>query len=261
MVADHDQRRVWKRERERTGLAEDALDLTRHPALALLGDPKVCAVLLPADPLAPLLDFDQAVDAVPATLDGQIRNQVSYLGSEQVTGTHALRTSRTSRTSHDQPPDFLAGVARHGGAVAGVGSAAYYTTKDDPPWRLYRLFAIVAVVRTALQTQAAVILRLGSGTDLAGGPWELTIAVPGAKGSLLGAYAPGWQPAEHVDNPPMCTAENPVVRLEIEQFPTDPDGVAALLDLAMGRAVNIFGTTDPLYAYAKNPGGGVPSDY
>jgi hypothetical protein len=257
-VADHDQRRAWQQERERTGLTEDGLDLMRHPALARLGEPRVGAVLLPADPLAPLVDFDQIIGGIPTMLDGKIRNLVSYLNSEEITGTHALRASKPS---YDGPAKFVAGVARHGGAVAGVGPAAFYITKSDAPRRLYRLFAIVAVVRTALQTQAAVLDRLGSGAGLADGPWELTIAAPGARGALLGAYADGWQDAEHVDNPPMCTAEHPVARLEIEQFPTDPDALAALLNRAMSRVVNIFGTTDPLYAYRKNRSGGVPKDY
>jgi len=257
-VIDYEQRRAWARERARVGLAEEDLDLSRHPAYARLAAPTVAAVLLPPDPLAPPVDFGDALAAVPSRLNGQMANAVSLLNGEEITGTHALRLALDG---YDGPAKFLAGVARHGGAVAGVGSPGIYLTRSDPPQRIYRLFAVVAVVRAALITQAAVIDRLGAEAGLPDGPWELTVAAPGAQGALLGAYAPGWQSAEHVDSPPMCTAEHPVVRLEIEQFPTDRDGVASLLDRAVSRAVNLFGTAEPLYANAQNVAGGVPSDY
>lgn len=257
-VIEYVQRRAWARERARVGLAEEDLDLSRHPAFARLSAPTVAAVLLPPDPLAPAVEFDDALAGVPSQLNGQIRNAVSLLNGEEITGTHALRLALDG---YEGPAKFVAGVARHGGAVAGVGSPGIYLTRSDPPQRIYRLFAVVAVVRAALVTQAAVLDRLGAVAGLPDGPWELTVAAPGAQGALLGAYAPGWQSAEHVDFPPTCTAEQAVVRLEIEQFPTDRDGIASLLDRAMSRAVNLFGTSEPLYANAQNVAAGVATDY
>lgn len=253
------QRRAWARERTRVGLAEEDLDLSRHPAFARLSAPTVAAVLLPPDPLAPAVEFDDALAAVPSQLNGQIRNAVSLLNSEDITGTHALRLALDG--GYEEPAKFVAGVARHGGSFAGVGSPGIYLTHSEPPQRIYRLFVIVAVVRAALVTQAAVLDRLGAEAGLPDGPWELTVAAPGARGALLDAYAPGWQSAEHVNFPPTCTAEHAVVRLEIEQFPTDRNGIASLLNRAMSRAVNLFGTAEPLYANSHNVAAGVATDY
>ncbi len=47
-------------------------------------------MLLPSDPLAPAVEFGDALAAVPSQLNGQIRNAVSLLNGEEITGTHAL---------------------------------------------------------------------------------------------------------------------------------------------------------------------------
>ena len=258
LVIDYAQRRAWAHERARVGAAEEHLELSRHPAFARLPELTVAAMLLPPDPLAPALEFDDVFPAIPSQLNGQIRNAVSLLSSEELTGTHALRHSSAP---YEGPAKFVAGVARHGGAIAGAGSPGIYQARGEPPQRIYRLFVIVAVVRAALVTQAAVIDRLGAEAGLPDGPWELTVAMPGGQGAWLGAYAPGWHPVEHLDSPPMCMAANPVVRLEIDHFPTDRDGIGSLLEQAMSRVVNIFGTAEPLYADARNVSAGIPTDY
>lgn len=257
-MIDNEQRRVWALERDRIGLAEDELDLSRHDALAGLDEATVGVVLLPPDPLAPLLDFDDVMSTIPDQLTGQMRNGVSTLNVEWITGTFA---AKAARDDYRAPARAVVGVARHGGAFAGVGATGTYTVGRDPQWQVRRLAALVGAIRVALQVQVAVHVRLGARACLPDGPWEVTIAAPGATGALLGGYAPGWQPVEEVDSPPLCRASNPIARLEIKRLPSDDAGMGGLLVQAMKRAVNIFSTVDPLYADARSVAAGVPRNF
>jgi hypothetical protein len=119
-MIDHVQRRVWDRERSRLGLADDDVYGTRHPVLARLGESTLGVMLLPADPLAPVLDFDDgSLALIPERLTGRISNAVSILNTVEITGQYLLRVARNQ---HDEPARAVVGFARHGGAVAGVAT-------------------------------------------------------------------------------------------------------------------------------------------
>lgn len=243
-MIDHVQRRVWDRERSRLGLADDDVDVMRHPALARLDEPTVGVMLLPSDPLAAVLDFDdRSLASIPERLTGQISNGVSFLNTVEMTGQYLLRVARNQ---HDEPARAVVGFARHGGAVAGVGATGRY----QPPGEahaIYRLSWFTGAIRAALITQRALLANPGVYSRLPAGPFELVVVAPAANGTLLGVYAEGWEPVEHVFDPPLCTTNHPVVRLEIDAFPTDNTGLTELLTRAMSRVVNLFGTSKPLY--------------
>jgi len=251
---DHGQRRVWERERSRLGLGDDLLDATQHPALAILDRATVGVVLIPRDPLAPLLDFDAAaLDALPDRFTGQIANGVLFLNAVVTGGQYLLRVARNAA---NEPARALVGLSRHGGALAGVGAPGRYQLRTDGP-DIYRLSSFAGAVRAALKAQRdaiAVVPKLA-------GPFELLVVAPGASGCLLGGYAPGWEPVEHSFDPPLCTVVPPAVRLEVEDFPADDAGLDALLTGTMSRVVNIFGTTSALYADSKDPNCAVAPGY
>jgi hypothetical protein len=256
MGIDYMQRRAWLRQRLALGLEEADLDLTRHPAFARMPDVRAAVVLLPADPLAALLDFNGEIpDAIPQQLTGEAgKLGGAFLNQNAITGSHTLRMSMTDAGD----ARVLAGVARHGGAVAGGGTGCTYEWAGNP---VYRLNVLTGLVRIALQTQAAVN-RLPDGEALRDGPFELVVALPGATGALLGAFAPGWAKIEEgFDDPPVCADSRPTSRLEIESFPTSPDEIDPILTQAMSRVVNVFGTEIPLYAHRNAPSDGVARGY
>jgi len=248
-MIDHVQRRVWDRERSRLGLAEDDVDVTRHPVLARLGEPTVGVMLLPADPLPPdplaaVLDFDDgSLVLIPERLTGRISNGVSFLNTVEMTGQYLLRVARNQ---HDEPARAVVGFARHGGVVAGVGTMGSYQPIGEK-YGIYRLSAFAGAIRAALRTQEALLANPRVSSRLPAGPFELVVVAPAANGTLLGGYAEGWEPVDQTFDPPLCTTSHPVVRLEIDAFPTDNTGLTELLTRAMSRVVNLFGTSQPLY--------------
>ncbi len=243
-MIDHVQRRVWDRERSRLGLADDDVDVTRHPVLARLGEPTVGVMLLPADPLAAVLDFDDgSLALIPERLTGRISNGVSFLNTVEMTGQYLLRVARNQ---HDEPARAVVGFARHGGVVAGVGTMGSYQPPGEK-YGIYRLSAFAGAIRAALRTQEALLANPRVSSRLPAGPFELVVVAPAANRTLLGGYAEGWEPVEQSFDPPLCTTSHPVVRLEIDAFPTDNTDLTELLTRAMSRVVNLFGTSQPLY--------------
>jgi len=252
VAVELEQRQVWTRERARLGIADDALDVSKHPALALLDPPRIGVVVLPPDPHAVPLDFDDVHGSVPPQFTGRTVQFVSRLDTKLLTGQHALRAANEGK-------DAVAGVARHGGAVAGIGGAGVSEPDGDGGRRIYRLFALTAAVRIALETQATVLERHPD-AGLPEGPWELTVVAPGASGALLGGYAPEWLSVDELDRPPRCIASSPVVRVEIDGFPPS-DKIDRLLTQVMSRVVNLFGTAEPLYANQRAVSEGVPRNF
>lgn len=256
MTIDYAQRGAWQDHRTDIGLRERALHPVLHPAFSLMAEPACVVVLLPQDPLAPLLDFDAETSSmIPQRFEGfASRMRDSVLNEVLSSGSHMLRVTRDPAG----PLRSLAGVARHGGAVAAVGSAAAY---DHRGTRVLRLSSLTSTVRLALATQIEVH-RLPAAKHLAGGPFEVTVALPGAAGSLLDGYAPGWTGLQDgLDSPPVCEDENAMIRLEIAAVPTERDDIGRVLTQIMGRVGNLFGTDEPLYAPRMNINAGVARDY
>lgn len=158
MTIDYAQRLTWLRHRLALGIDESDLDVGRHPAFSGVRDLTAAVMILPADPLAPLIGFrGEAPGVIPRQLEGRIgKHSCSNLHYPTFSGGYALRVSRDTE---DKTPSVLAGVARHGGAVAGMGAINRVSLGDavgDKPVREYRLDAITALVRVALQTQMRV---------------------------------------------------------------------------------------------------------
>lgn len=251
-MIDREQRLAWATARAQVGMTDGDLDPSKHPVFAQIADLSVAVMLLPADPLASVLDFADVLPVVSPFVVGQLSRSVGQLEHEEITGTHLFRVSRSSATGEI---GMAVGLARHGGAFAGVGRSGRHLTRYDQS--AVRLSAIVCATRAALSTQADLLSRLGQMVPT--GPWELIIATPGATGAVLGAYAPRWPSVEEQDPAPTCTMDHPMVRLEIPELP-DPDGLSVLLARAMSRAVNIFGTTTEFYAASGTPNK-VAADY
>lgn len=132
-----------------------------------------------------------------------------------------------------------------GGLEIGLGSRAVWTQNDI---KCFFLTAVVARLWWAFAVQAE--LR----TPQADGPWEVTLALVGTEGSLLGGLAEGWtEPFQGFHDMAPCREPNVLIRIEHEKISSaeDAEGLAfalgGLIENAWGYAIRRFiARTGPL---------------
>jgi hypothetical protein len=154
-------------------------------------------------------------------------------------------------------------VHRNGGVTVGL-SADEGTAELDirgTPQRVYILFAMVGAVRLALLAQEQVLIVLDRRGVASAGPWELSVALPGASGTTLGGSAEGWDDVRHAFHRPTCTDPAPLIHDQLSALPSGKDARRAALTRVAGRTVNAFGTYSPLYVPTGDDSGLVPDTY
>lgn len=260
-VTDYEQRAVWREERERLGLVPGTPGFGRQGVMARVDGPAVQVVLLPPDPSVGAVEFDaELAGAMPGELTGVITNGVRVLGRVSTSSTHLFKEAAGDGGAGSRA---LLGVARHGGVVAGIAerSGRYPLGSDGGP-QAQRLSAVSGAVRLAIRAQAAVLAHLSErGRWAPGGPWELAVALPGARGTVLGALADGWDEPGKGSDGHACVGDDPLVTLELDGVPGEIRAQREALRRVLSRVVNAFGTTLPLYLPAGSPEGEVPDAY
>ena len=86
------------------------------------------------------------------------------------------------------------------------------------------------------------------------GPWEVTLALAGTEGSLLGGLAEGWkQPFGGFNDATPCRDSNVLIRVERDDLPSAEDArefaftLGGLIENACGYAIRRFiARTGPL---------------
>ena len=75
---------------------------------------------------------------------------------------------------------------------------------------------VSGTVRRAILPQADAVAHLAA-MDLwaASGPWEVSVALPGALGAVLGAFASGWAEPDRAFDVYECGEDDPLVTLEL----------------------------------------------
>lgn len=258
-VADRAQREIWRDEWEALGLVPGAPGFGRRGLMARLDGQAVQVVLLPADPSVAAVEFDAAlVQALPDRFTGQIANGVQLLGRASATSTHLVKEAQGEKGSRG-----VLGLARHGGTVVGVGEqSGRYAVNGSDGLVVQRLSVVVGAVRLALRAQSAALAHLSEGELWApSGPWEASVALPGARGAVLGALAAGWDEPTNAFDVHACAEDDPLVTLELSDVPRDVRDQREVLRRVVARVVNAFGTTLPLYLPHGNTAGEIPDDY
>lgn len=257
--ADRLHREIWREEREALGLARGRPGFGREGVMARLDGQSVQVVLLPADPSATAVEFDiWLAQALPNRFTGRIANGVQLLGRESATTTHVLKEAQGENGS-----GAVLGLARHGGTVVGIGERAgrYFVDGEDGPVA-QRLSVVAGAVRLAIKAQAAALENLSSRNRWTpDGPWEISVALPGARGTVLGALADGWEEPKNAFDVHECAEDDPLVTLELAAVPTEAREQREMLRRVLARVVNAFGTTLPLYLPSKAPEGEIPESY
>jgi hypothetical protein len=210
-------------------------------------------VVLPADDLAQPIEFkDELVSRIPERFAGQTANGVASL--DQVTTTSDALIRFAPGSEGEGWRGFVA-VSRSGGVECGVGATSRYviqsgiSSASGSP--VLRLYVLAHLVRVAVELQFKVIEWAGkytTDTPIAG-PFEIIVAVPDAKGTVLGGLNQGWeQPDDALLMPPPRAMEtNVMVRVQVDDWPKTDEGIEALMFRTLDRACEAFGDRDQRY--------------
>lgn len=257
-VITMDQRKVWQDERERRGLVPGHSDFGRLGLMTRLDVPCALVTTLPADPLRPGLDFDDSglgTFVLTQRFTGLTANCLSMLDRLSSTSASLVRYS-DDRTPEGRWRSFV-GLRRDGGVDVGIGSVARRTHGPDSALAgqsAYMLFVLVQAVRAAVETQTRLADRLKLDPSP---PMEVDVALPGAEGAYLGGFADGWALPEHgLDEPRQCLEPDPLVRIEVDEWP-DEDHQGELVHRLAQRICDSFGVREPRFLVNQGrPGAG-----
>lgn len=251
-MIDRVQRERWAVARQEKGLVPGSADFARHGLAARLDEVGVLAVVLPPDPLACDVEFtDALLDAVlPRTFAGVMQQSISSLNGPFRTADAAY----TAAYPPEQPRAYVA-VRRDGGTEGAIGSYAFRVNNDNGV-RRYWLSMLVHLARQVIDAQRRLLTA--PGTTLANGPHELVVALRHAQGAQLGDYAEGWYKPSSLfgDQMPTCAVAEPVVRLDVAEWPTGDAEIEQLVIRAAGRISDTFNDSARRFLVPRGPQAG-----
>ena len=102
-------------------------------------------------------------------------------------------------------------------------------------------------IRVALEPQSKLLdLLAETRPEMTLGPFEIVVAIPDTEGAVLDGLNNGWEPPAQAFNPPMALDKHILVRVQLEQWPSqgdgrDDDGLDALLKRVADRVCQAFG--------------------
>lgn len=196
------QRERWEGARQAMGLTNPADDGFACGGLAsIVKELSVRITVLPADPAAAIVEFDdefwawwKAHQAVSVGA-GQIR----WGHQDRPTAQAALHYVPASHRD-DEPLSLARYLALHrsGGLDVALGRAGAYVWQDR---RIFLLTSIVAHVSATMYLMTEVAARWPAVCP----PFEVTVALSGTEGAVLGNLADGWrEPHDFGWDPPAC---------------------------------------------------------
>lgn len=246
---DCDQRKVWVDERERRGVVSGRVGFGSDGLFARLDRPGVVVFALSAEPGRPMLDFRDArlLGALPERFTGITRNAIELLPRVATTSTSIVRYSDAN--SPGSPWRGMVALRRDGGVEVAIGSPASRLIGSESLLAnrtAYHLYVLVHAARLVTETQARLLELLAMSELL---PLEINVAVPGALGALLDGFAAGWPAAGDFGHISECLEEDPLVRLEVEEWPEDTTEL--VISMAQ-RVCEAFGIRETRYLVGQD---------
>jgi hypothetical protein len=216
------QRRRWLRARAPLRLVDpDADDFSTGGLASRVSESTVRLLLLAADPGAWLLDFDAEFwswwrqDGVDPT-----SGQLASWGYDNLPTEFAAL--RTAIVENGRLAKYLA-LHRSGALELELGEDGAFLYPDSGQ-RVFRLVTIVRRVRAALQVWTGIRdhLRLD-------GPMELSLALRGTQGAILGNLAEGYAKPRPGMSSRLCPTKHLLLRRDLWEWPDETHQ----LDLAL----------------------------
>ena len=237
------------RARWRRALHGHALDDVRRADFALGGlaprlrEPTVQVLLLPPDPEGEVFSFD---DELWAWIDAQktvaVGGRTIRFGDQSYPTAHAAALVRGY--GNREPWSSYLAVHRSGAIELGLGDRGGWErqNREGETVRMFNLISIVAYTWAMLMFSAALNER-----DARSSPRQLTIALRGTRGALLGNVGEGWAEPDSFQNTVSgCLEEHLLWHLSIDEPPDD----AGQKQLAFGvgdRIEDAWGVTESRY--------------
>ena len=223
-------RRRWSHHHRRLGLPDPfgRTDVSPGGLGGRVDDLSTRIVILPVDPMATLLEFDDEFWAWWGA------DRPAPFGTRLMWNTNVPTVDAAARvrTLGDRWHTFLA-VHRHGGVEVGTAD----TYGRDEEHRCFRLIRTVGLLWIAFDRQAEVHRQVN-----VGGPWEVTLAIHRTDGAHLGDLGAGWaEPFSGVWDLRPCREPNVLMREELEAWPEEPDDVKELSFRFGGRIEDAWG--------------------
>lgn len=248
-LADLESRRTrWRRARAVCHLldVEDS-EFARGGLARRLDEVSVRCLVLPDDPERSLAVTDEELLArleSTAQQSGKAHN-VSNLWGYGKSASAAGAALYGYDSSCSGPWNQYLCLRADGGLEIGLGSQAVWTQNET---KCFFLTAIVARLWSAFAVHAELLM------PQADGPWEVTLALVGTEGSLLGGLAEGWeQPFGGFHDATPCRNSNVLIRVERDDLPSAGDArefaftLGGLIENAWGYAIRRFiARTGPL---------------
>ncbi|MCL5959399.1 MAG: hypothetical protein M1358_08800 [Chloroflexi bacterium] len=184
-----------------------------------LADRSARLLILPGDPDAPSIEFDSEFWSwwLGDCIDPATGRPARWGRNSRPTSMAAVRGEFQN---DDQDWRYYMALLRCGGLDKALGRAGFYRLRQG---RAFRLIAIVGRIWATLDLYREAVERFG-----VHGPWEITLALSGTAGSLLGHLAEGWAEPDTLNNDmPPCREPGVLLRKEIAQLP-DIDGARAI---------------------------------
>lgn len=233
------------RGRWRRALERERLDTVARQDFALGGlasrlrTPSVRILVLPADPEANILPVDDGLWAWMKNV------QVMDVGGRNVrVGTQEIPTAHAAALvdsyGDGQPWTSYVAIHRSGAVEYGLGDRGAWERNDSND-KLVRVFNLVSIVmRTWALLKIATAFRE---RVMPPDPYQLTIALRGTGGALLGNLGEGWaEPMSFENTVPGCADSHLLWHRELTEWPDDAEaqrlafGVGDLIEDAWGVA-------------------------
>lgn len=240
------QQRIWDAERVRRRLTRGHERFAATGLMTELDEPRLLVTVIPSDPLAPLIDFDDNVfQVVPQSFTGRTANGVAFLGASAVTDDALVRVA----TGGNGGWRAYAAIRRVGAVEVGMGSTTRYEFENGGEARFaFRLYYIIHAIRVVVESQA----RLFSNQTLSEhsrGPFELIVALPKTAGAVLGGLAEGWEePGQMGWDIPESVTEDVLIRTQFDTWPASQEEQEAAIVRVGDRVCNAFGSLQRLFA-------------
>lgn len=245
------QRARWQCARDHLRLLDPESDDFATGGLARWGpDVRVRLLILPSDPDAMLLEFDEPFWAwwLQGHKDPFGDSFTTWLAQHQPTAAAAVRYGHGPHWQWDQ---YLT-LHRSGALELGLSSAAVTETEQRSYFHLVpivgRAWTSLLLYRHAIEHWSLV------------GPWQVALALRGTQDALLGGLARGWTDPDITRmsgrRAPRCGSPGLLGLWEVEQWPETDDEIRQLAFRLVAWIEDAWGVTERRYLIGQGESAG-----
>jgi hypothetical protein len=205
------QRARWRRTRDLLRLVDpEAEDFAIGGLARFMDEPSVRLLILPADPEATLIEFDEEMWSwwLQERSDPATRRPIKWGPFHRSTSNAAVIFNSYREDGWE---NYLA-LHRNGGLEMELGGDGAHQRGEG---RTFRLVGTVERIWFALNLYREIVERFG-----VEGPWEVSLALRKTEGAILEkALRGGVEPSMGSDDPPLCLERGVLLNQEITSWP------------------------------------------